>query len=57
MKGIVNPLWLGHTVVPILGSGNPRIRDLYLELGSGDPKTRYRFKRKFGLLSSPSPKS
>ena len=34
----------------ILGSGNPRIRDLYLELGSGDPKTRYRFKRKFGLF-------
>ena len=24
----------------ILGSGNPRIRDLYLKLGSGDPKTR-----------------
>ena len=34
----------------ILGSGNPRIRDLYLELGSGDPKTRYRFKCKFGLF-------
>ena len=34
----------------ILGSGNPRIRDLYLELGSGDPKTRYRFKLKFGLF-------
>ena len=29
---------------------NPRIRDLYLELGSGDPKTRYKFKRKFGLF-------
>ena len=48
---------LGFPLVPdsrvrslILGSGNPRIRDPYLELGSGDPKTRYRFKRKFGLF-------
>ena len=27
----------------ILGSGNPKIRDLYLKLGSGDPKIRDRF--------------
>ena len=34
----------------ILGSGNPRNRDLYLTLGSGNPETRYRLKRKTGLF-------
>ena len=33
----------------ILGSGNPKIRDLYLKLGSGDPKIRDRFLYKNGL--------
>ena len=30
----------------VLGSGDPKIRDQYLELGSGKPKTRYRLKHK-----------
>ena len=33
----------------ILGSGNPKIRDLYLKLGLGDPKIRDRFVYKNGL--------
>ena len=34
----------------ILGSGIPEIRDGSLKIGSGDPNTRYRFKRKEGLF-------
>ena len=34
----------------VLGLGVPNIRDQYLELGSGNPETRYRFKRKTGLF-------
>ena len=30
----------------VLGSGTPKIWDLFLELGSGDPKTRDRLKHK-----------
>ncbi len=34
----------------VLGSGVPNIRDQYLELGSGNPETSYRLKRKTGLF-------
>ena len=34
----------------VLGSGDPNIRDQYLELGSGKPKTRYRLKHKYDFF-------
>jgi hypothetical protein len=34
----------------VLGSGTPKIWDLFLELGSGDPKTRYRLTLKCTFL-------
>ena len=36
----------------VLGLGVPNIRDQYLELGSGKPKTRYRLKLVLQILAS-----